>query len=207
MNRWFKELWQGGNRSVYGLFLVVFVLCLLIQWLDTSQVLRYSRELIQQGDVWLLFTGHLLHLNWNHFWMNMAGLLLGAVFFGAYFSVRVWLALILFCMLFSSLALYLLNPELQSYVGMSGVLHGLLVAGAIKEYKHYPKSGVILWVLLAVKLVWEQISGALLGSASMAGGYVVVDAHLYGAIAGLIFVLLHQLIHVHDGHQNGQNNQ
>ena len=199
--------WQARNRPVYVLFLLIFKVCLLLQWLDTSQTLGYSRDLIQQGDFWLMISGHLLHLNWNHFWMNMAGLLLGAVFFGAYFSLRIWLGLMLFSMLFSSMALYLLNPELQFYVGMSGVLHGLLVAGAIEEYKHYPKSGIILGLLLLVKLLWEQVAGALPGSESMAGGQVLVDAHLYGAMAGLIFSLLHQFIHIHNRHQNGQHDQ
>lgn len=207
MNRPLTEFWRGAYRPVYGLFLAVFLLCLLLQWYDTAQEFRYSRDLIRQGEVWLLITGHLLHLNWHHFWMNMAGLLLGAVFFGAYFSLQIWLGLMLFCMLFCSLALYLLNPEWQYYVGMSGVLHGLLVAGAIQEYKHYPRSGIILGLLLAAKLLWEQLSGALPGSAAMAGGHVVVDAHLYGAMAGLIFMLLHQFIHVHDRHQDGQHDQ
>ncbi|MCW8956592.1 MAG: rhombosortase [Gammaproteobacteria bacterium] len=200
-------LWQAVNRPVYGLFVLVFLLCLLLQWLDDAQALRYSRELVQQGNVWLLITGHLLHLNWAHFWMNMAGLLLGAVFFGAYFSLHAWLGLMLFCMLFCSMALYLLNPELQLYVGMSGVLHGLLVAGVLEEYRRYPKSGMILMLLIVLKLGWEQLAGALPGSAAMAGGHVVVDVHLYGAIAGLMFSLLHQLIHVHDRHQDGEYDQ
>lgn len=202
-----KRLWQHPDRSIYGLFLFLLLLCLMLQWLDFGQRLQYDREAIQQGELWLLITGHLIHLNWPHFWMNMAGLLLGAVFFGSYYSLKYWSGLILFSTIFCSLALYLLNPELLFYVGMSGVLHGLLVAGAIQEYRHYRNSGIILMLLLVAKLLWEQLSGALPGSSSMAGGHVVVDAHLYGAIAGLLFALLHQLIHVHDWHQDRQNNQ
>ncbi|MFW2373971.1 MAG: rhombosortase [Gammaproteobacteria bacterium] len=207
MYRFVRALWQGENRAVYTFFLAVFLLCLLLQWLDTSQWFRYSRELIQQGELWLLFSGHLLHLNWQHFWMNMAGLMLVVVFFAPYYSSRYWLGLLLFSMLFCALALYLFNPELMFYVGLSGVLHGLFVAGAIEEYRHYPKSGMILMLLIVLKLVWEQFAGALPGSESMAGGHVLVDAHLYGAIAGLIFSLLHQFIHVHNGHQDRQHDQ
>ena len=207
MNRFVRALWQGENRAVYALFMVLFLLCLLLQWWDRFQLFRYNRELIEQGDIWLLFTGHLLHLNWAHFWMNMAGLLLVVLLFAPYYSSRYWLWLLLFSMLFCGLALFLFNPELMFYVGLSGVLHGLFVAGAIKEYRHYPKSGMILMFLIVLKLVWEQLAGALPGSESMAGGRVLVDAHLYGAIAGLIFSSLHQFIHIHDRHQDRQHDQ
>jgi len=45
---------------------------------------------------------------------------------------------------------------------------------------------VILLVLVVGKLVWEQLTGALPGSESIAGGEVLVDAHLYGAIGGAV---------------------
>jgi len=80
------------------------------------------------------------------------------------------------------------------YVGFSGTLHGLVIAGALADLRHYPKSAALLLILIIGKLVWEQISGALPGSESVAGGNVVVNAHLYGAIgggvAGILLLLL-----------------
>jgi len=40
--------------------------------------------------------------------------------------------------------------------------------------------------MLLAKLAYEQLYGALPGSAATAGGPVIVDAHLYGSIAGII---------------------
>ena len=54
--------------------------------------------------------------------------------------------------------------------------------------------GYLLAAFLAAKLVWEQLDGALPMSVSSAGGPVVVDAHLAGALGGLagaFAVLLH----------------
>ncbi len=37
-----------------------------------------------------------------------------------------------------------------------------------------------------VKLVWEGVMGPMPGSESTAGGPVVVQAHLYGSVGGLM---------------------
>jgi len=53
-------------------------------------------------------------------------------------------------------------------------------------FEYYPKSAGLLLALIIGKLAWEQVAGALPGSESVAGGNVVVNAHLYGAIGGAI---------------------
>ena len=190
----------------YSLWLVLFGVCLLLQGFDLAKAIQFDRNLLGQGHIWLALTGHLVHLNWHHFWLNMGGLLLVAIFFSTYCSTLAWVLLLLWSALVVSLGLYLLNPELHGYVGLSGVLHGLFIVGAWHEARRHPLSGWVLLILLIAKLIWEQISGALPGSESMTGGHVVVDAHLYGAISGVVFVLLHQVIHVNNRQQNRQHN-
>ena len=183
-------------------WLILLFICLLLQTLGLAESLRFDRGLIQQGDYWLLFSAHLVHLNWNHLWLNLAGLLLVMIFFGRYCGITVWLLVILVSALSVALGLYWFNHDIYWYVGLSGVLHGLFMVGAWNEYRHYAKSGALLILLIIAKLIWEQISGALPGSESMTGGRVVVDAHLYGAIGGLVFLLLHQVVHVYNRQQD-----
>lgn len=113
--------------------------------------------------------------------------------------------MILVSSLFVSLGLYWFNENIQWYVGLSGVLHGLFVVGAWFEYQHYNRSGSILMLLIIAKLIWEQVAGPLPGSEEMTGGHVAVDAHLYGALGGFVFLLLHQVVHVDNGQQNRQH--
>ena len=176
--------------------------CLLLQIMGLAESLRFDRSLIEQGDYWLLLSAHFVHLNWNHLWLNLAGLVLVMVFFGRYCAITVWSAVILLSALSVALGLLWFNDNIHWYVGLSGVLHGLFVVGAWYEYRHYAKSGAVLVLLIMAKLIWEQISGALPGSESMTGGHVVVDAHLYGALGGLLFLLLHQVVHIYNRHQN-----
>lgn len=171
-------------------WLILMLLCVLIELFNLSQLLRFDRDLIAQGHVWLLITGHLAHLNEHHLLLNMAGLLLVALFFSNYMRTRLWLILSLWSALVVGLGLYFFNTYLVWYVGMSGVLHGLFVVGAWCEMQRFKSSGRFLLLLIVGKLMWEQWSGALPGSESMAGGNVVVDAHLYGAIAGGVFLVV-----------------
>jgi len=131
-----------------------------------------------------------------------------------YGNILDWLFVLLFSAIVTGLGLYWFHPGLIWYVGLSGVLHGLFIYGAIREIRFYPFSGYALLLLICAKLFWEYMNGALPGSESMTGGRVVVEAHLYGAIAGLAAVfltwplhLLHKLIEVKNRQQNTQNNQ
>lgn len=177
------------------LWLFLFVICFSLQSAGLVSVFQFDRSLIDQGHYWLLLSGHLVHLNWVHWALNMAGLVIVAVFFSLYGSLLDWLFVLLFSAVVIGLGLYWFHPELIWYVGLSGVLHGLFIYGAIREIRFYPVSGYILLLLLSAKLFWEYMNGALPGSEQMTGGRVMVEAHLYGAIAGLVAVFLTRPLH------------
>jgi hypothetical protein len=93
--------------------------------------------------------------------------------------------------LISSLAVGLgllsLSPQVAWYVGLSGTARGLVAAGCLKlAWQRHSASGALGLAALAGKLAWEQWHGAMPGSEAIIGGTTVVNAHLYGAIGGLI---------------------
>jgi len=169
-----------------ALWLSVLVLTLSIQLADYGSFVRFDRQLVIQGDYWLLLSGNFAHLNWSHWALNMAGLAIVALFFSGYGSILQWLTVMFISALSVGSGLYWLNPQIGWYVGLSGVLHGLFIFGVINEIKAYSTSGVVLLFLIIGKLLWEIFNGALPGSEDMAGGSVVTDAHLYGAIGGAV---------------------
>jgi len=171
--------------------LVPFSLCLLsllFQVFDpaTTEWLRYDRTAIHNGELWRIISGNLVHLGWEHLLMNLAGLILIWLLYGRLLSNQQWLLVVLMSSLAVGVGLYLTNPQLDWYVGQSGMLHGLFVTGLVINLRKGYKLEWLLLLGLIVKLIWEQIHGALPGSAELAGGAVIVDAHLFGAISGII---------------------
>jgi len=171
------------------LVILIAVLCIGLQALGLDQLLRFDREALLTGNWWLLLTGNFVHLNWNHLMLNMAGLALIVMLVWSNFNVWEWTIVVLFSSLGVGTGLLLRDSQIEWYVGFSGTLHGLLLAGAIADLRRYPLNAGFLIVAVCLKLLWEQIYGAVPGSESVAGGAVVVNSHLYGAICGGIIAL------------------
>lgn len=151
---------------------------------DAKLALRFDRHAIADHQWWRVLTGNLAHLSWNHLWMNLAGLAMIYFIYERQLTHRLWWLNFLVCSLAVGIGLLLLNPQLNWYVGLSGTLHGLLLTGIVINIAKKEKLDYLLFVLVTGKLLWEHYAGALPGSAETAGGPVIVDAHLYGAIAG-----------------------
>ncbi len=173
--------------STQRLFLSLFAASLLVQLLMVEDALRYERTAIFAGEAWRLLTGHLAHLGWGHWGLNALGLVLTYFLVGGRFDSAAWAVVVVGSALAIGAGLLAFNPELLWYVGLSGVLHGMLAAGALKGASERHLDSSLLLLLLVAKLSWEQWAGPLPGSEASAGGRVIVDAHLYGAVGGLGF--------------------
>lgn len=153
---------------------------------NTESALRYDRAAILDGQVWRLLSGHLVHLGASHLVMNLVALALIWVLAGRLFTAWQWVLIAVICALGVGGGLLAFNTDLAWYVGLSGVLHGFLVAGCLADLRSGHRNAWLLLALVWAKLIWEQIAGPLPGSELGAGGAVVVDAHLYGALSGIL---------------------
>jgi rhomboid family GlyGly-CTERM serine protease len=184
-----ESLSEGGSVPVSrGAWLVGLVAAVLVLLSLTGESgrewLRYERVAVFQGQYWRLLTGHLVHGSVQHLLLNGVGLGLIAALFPREYTVRGWLLILGSSVVAIDLGFVLLEPQLQWYVGFSGVLHGALAAGALGWWRHESKRlALALTAVLAGKLAWEQWQGALPFSGDLP---VVVDAHLYGAIGGAL---------------------
>ncbi len=150
------------------------------------ELFRYDRFAIAGGELWRLVSGHFVHLAWSHFALNAAGLILICYLVAARFAAMEWLLISFLVIVGIDLGFWFLEPQLAWYVGLSGVLHGLLAAGVTGGIRNGQPDSWVIGGLLAIKLIYEQLIGPLPGSESASGGDVVVVAHLYGAIAGAL---------------------
>lgn len=151
----------------------------------TRRWASYDRTAIESGQAWRLVTAHLVHLGWGHLWPNLLALLLIGGLLEEFLKPVEWLVASVVTAVAISVGLYLLDPGTQWYVGLSGVLHGLVACGAATMLATRTIGlGAALAVGLGLKLAWEQVYGPVPLTAASVGGAVVVAAHLYGAVAG-----------------------
>lgn len=182
-----------SHLSLWLFPIILTTLILAVFLLDRFffQSLSFQRQLLVNGEYWRLLSAHIVHLNDNHLYLNLAGLWLIWFFVGDRFKLIEWFVLTIVLALIVSLILVAFNPYLESYVGFSGVLYGLLMAGLLKQFNTY--EDIILFILVVLKLFYEQVYGSFSGSTELINGSVIVDAHFYGAIVGVGYILLRGL--------------
>lgn len=172
--------------------LFVAVVCVLIGATGSTgrALLKYDRLAIADGEYYRLVTAHFTHLGPGHLALNLSGLVLIWLLVGRNCCALRWVFIIVISIAAISGGFWFIDTDLLWYVGLSGVLHGLLAAGAVRGLRVARMESVVFILVLAAKLAGEQIVGAMPGSAALSGGVVIVNAHLYGAIGGLTSALL-----------------
>lgn len=159
---------------------------LLVQLLGAADAVAYQRVAILNGQAWRLLSGQLAHLSWSHLSMNLAGLLVIWELWGRQLGLRGGGSAMLFCAAAVGCGLLLISRDVVWYVGLSGLLHGLVAAGAVLALRAQPVLNALALAALIAKLTWELLAPAR----PLDGLVVIADAHLYGAIAGGIYGLL-----------------
>lgn len=148
--------------------------------------LMYDRPKIADGEFYRLASAHFVHLDWRHLALNLAGLLLIWVLVGHRFRALQWLVVVLMSAALIDACFWWLLPDLRWYVGLSGVLHGLLVAGSIALLQERRGEAIVLLLVVAAKLAYESTFGPMPGSTDTIGGTVITESHLSGAVGGAI---------------------
>jgi rhomboid family GlyGly-CTERM serine protease len=153
---------------------------------EGPMLFRYDQQAVAQGEWWRFLSSHFTHSTWNHFFLNMLGLAILTVLFSQVATWRKWLSVAFFSSLFCSACFYFFAGNYYIYVGMSDILHGVIIAYAMCDYKHFKLGNIILIVGTLGKVIWEQSPWYIEASGDFIGGRVATESHFYGAISGII---------------------
>ncbi len=157
--------------------------------------LSLIRSEVDRGEIWRLLSGNFVHFGWAHSLMNMAAFLIFAFALSPAFSTARYITLVIFCGAIVGICVYLFNPEYETYAGLSGAIHGFFVAGLVINKRHNAWINIPLIGALFGKVALEHYpifqATHLQNLLPVAVAY---DAHLYGALAGLVFGISDLLI-------------
>ncbi len=182
------SFFQRYPISFWPLLCAAFVLILAALGPDVRNALKLDLQLTDQGQWWRIFSAHWVHLGWPHSLLNAGGFALVA-----WMHPRghwlMWLGF--YCVASVCISSFLLfDSTISSYVGASGVLHGLLILAAFYSYWLEPWRKALMILAILAKLVWEQTTWySDKGVSAMIGGNVAVDAHFIGGLCGLLIIL------------------
>ncbi|MGF1908274.1 rhombosortase [Vibrio kasasachensis] len=168
------------------LLLAVSLLCLTLQLPSLTALAEWRADYIEQGQWLRILSGNFTHTNSAHLTMNLGALWIIAFVFRP--SPRSYAALLIFLSI--GVGIGILYTPIQSYVGLSGTLHGLFAYYALREALQGRLSSWILVLGIVAKVVWELTIGSPISTAELINARVAVEAHLLGVVNGIIFALI-----------------
>ena len=179
------------RRHLPWVFVAVALGAVLLQGSRLLQdLLVYSRTGLHDGHYFVLWTGHAVHFGWKHVIVD-AGLF---VILGCYLRLS-WAGQLLALLLlppFIALGMYLTEPSLAFYGGLSGVNVALLVYLCLRSWSEGQHNWVwpTILVLHAVELGFEAFTGGHGGGAidfDRANISIATSAHVFGAVYGILW--------------------
>ena len=191
----FQQYPKISSNTVVSLFVSVVILICATFSDNTFPLLSLERAKVADGELWRIFSSNFVHFGWAHTLMNLAAFLIAVFILIDSISPARFIGLITVCCFSVGVGIYYLNPEYAVYAGLSGSIHGFLIAGLMLNKRHvYWVNGIFI-VLIFGKIFYEhQTDYQATELQSLLPVPVAYDAHLYGAIAGLVFGVLALLI-------------
>jgi rhomboid family GlyGly-CTERM serine protease len=166
---------------------------LAFAWPRLAGALIYERADIFAGQVWRLWTGHLVHYSPSHLWLDLAVFVAAGAWL-EWIAPRLTRWFYVLAPPAISAVLLLGDPTLERYAGLSGVATGLLVLLALVQLRRKPSEPRWFWfgvlLLVAAKIVVEATVHAPLFARLDAGVRVVPLAHVGGMACALIAFLV-----------------
>ncbi|EGN74299.1 rhomboid family GlyGly-CTERM serine protease [Idiomarina sp. A28L] len=179
------------NRRYTLAPILVSVLLLVVFLLPESMLLKltFERLPIAEGEYWRLLSGQFVHFSWGHLWLNIAGIWVMYLLYAEHAPNWRYPLVVCLLALFSNLGMYFFAPEIQAYLGFSGVLYGLFAWGAVVDIRKGIKLGWLLFLGVMLKVSWEYFVGPVqIGTATVDN--LAVSAHFFGALGGGIIALV-----------------
>jgi rhomboid family GlyGly-CTERM serine protease len=175
----------------WSLLLVLLISGSMVLSSELTQLLRYDRGAVLQGQWWRLFTANLVHSNGWHFLLNLSSVWVQAILFRDLTNARTWTTVSVLCAFGNLLGMHYFSLNLNWYVGMSGALYGIAIFGAMALLRNREwLVGGVLAAYLTGRILYERFFELSDELAHLINAPVATDAHLFGLLTGYSCSLL-----------------
>jgi rhomboid family GlyGly-CTERM serine protease len=157
--------------------------------------LAWERAAILHGELWRLWSGHLVHFSASHAGADVLALLALGMLAEPLIGARRFALVLGGGALLLSLGLLVLAPAMHEYRGASGLGVLTAVLGGVLAWDRYPGGRPVLVcaaLALASKTLWEACANMAAFTDLPAGVAVAWQAHVLGALLGGCAAALYQ---------------
>ncbi len=175
-----------NKRTPVSLLLAIACIALALIPESAQQLLAYDRHAIFAGEIWRLWTGHLVHFSHTHALIDGIVLYAMSSLAEREFGSRSLLGALALAALVISLVLLAFVPSLLEYRGSSGIAV-LVAVMAVTAVWHDERNHAIVMLVAAaytLKTLVDSLSLAPTSTVLPLGVSVAWQAHVCGAIAG-----------------------
>ena len=156
----------------------------------------YTRESVEAGQWWRIFTGQLVHTNWPHYFLNIASLWLIGLLFYTTLHVKTFTISLFLLLISVGICIHLFVTPLRWYAGLSGAIYGLFVCSAYSAIKNKDYlMGSIVGIAVIGKVISDHFFGSIQDNSALIGARVVTEAHDYGVLSALALITLDASYH------------
>jgi rhomboid family GlyGly-CTERM serine protease len=153
-----------------------------------GSALAWERSAILHGEIWRLWSGHLVHWSLSHGAADALALLAMGMLAEPIVGSRRFAAILASGVLLMSLGLLVCAPSMTEYRGASGLAMLVATLAGVLVWRRQPRArwpiGALALALVA-KMLWDAGGHALTLAGLPVGVAVSWQAHLMGALSGI----------------------
>ena len=176
-------------------FVIISFVVIIFLFDNLTIFLVYDRDAILEGELWRLFTGHLVHFSVWHASLNIivfaiAGWIIESKGYPGYGLLMLLISFVI------GISLILFEPDMKFYGGLSGIAYGTLIyltLFGLEESKPWCNVSRLIFILVLIKAVSELYFDSSLTNLDMKF-HPVPLSHMIGILMAVIQFYIYKLI-------------
>lgn len=178
-------------RRGWLLFLTIGGVCYLLTYYYPLPQFQYNRYIVGQGvQLYRLVTAHFMHTGEFHLVFNIIALWFIGLLHSRHYKLWQWCLMFPMLMAGTMAGIHYLDPNIAYYIGLSGILHGLVVIGAIADLHCKLRSGYVLLLLLVIKIALDELNIGFPNFQMLIQADIPTNANIFGTLTGLVLGLI-----------------
>lgn len=172
------------NNSYFISILLITIFCFFF-----TEIFQWERLAIENREIWRIMSGTFSHNNLNHLVINLLSFICVYFYYSVNHSNKEFYLITFVLSLIGGISL--LSTNYSIYVGMSGLIYGLIGYLSTSDiFTKYRNTSIIILLLISMKIFSESIWGADNYIAELINSDIAIESHRFFFFIGIGLAIL-----------------